>query len=36
MATKNAPLTRELNLAEGQSCFSGQLWVPDDLEVIEL
>ncbi len=33
---RNIARRRELYLAEGQSCFSGQLWVPDDLESIEL
>ena len=36
--TKDHNLThrKELYLAEGQPCFSGRLWVPDDLESIEL
>ncbi len=33
---KNFARRRELYLAEGQPYFSGKLWVPDDLEVIEL
>ena len=33
---KNIARRRELYLAEGQPRFSGKLWVPNDLEVIEL
>ena len=33
---RNIARRRELYLAEGQSHFSGKLWVPEDLEVIEL
>lgn len=32
----NIARRRELYLAEGQPYFSGKLWVPDDLEAIEL
>ena len=33
---RNYACRRELYLAEGQPYFSGKLWVPEDIEVIEL
>ena len=33
---RNIARRRELYAAEGQPCFSGRLWIPDDLESIEL
>ncbi len=32
----NLAQRKKLYLAEGQPCFSGRLWIPDDLESIEL
>ena len=33
---KNIARRKELYAAEGKPCFSGRLWVPDDLESVEL
>jgi hypothetical protein len=33
---RNLERRKELYLAEGKSCFNGMLWVPDDLDSIEL
>ena len=32
----NIAMRKELYAAEGQACFTGTLWIPDDLESIEL
>ena len=33
---KNIERRKELYLAEGRPCFSGELYVPEDLEVFKL